>query len=1043
MPTIQWISEAGNLLNTPLPENITVQPITVQWATPLRAGWINGPTKFIQIITDGNLIFQPGWKITGYGIDNNTTIVDWDVENRTLEISKNTLSFPSLETDINVFGAVFGAVNISLISGKLPRGLRLENNQIVGTPTEVSTIIESRFVLRLSNSTEKFDRTFSLTVEGPDSPNWVTPEGLLPVGNNLSYFILDNSLVDFQLKTIDPDIPAGDTVSYYIPPDGGDLPPGLFLTPAGRVYGFTDPIFAIQYGSYSGVFDANLFDTLPYDISERPESGYDTFDFDTKTFDFSDDVRLPRRINRFYQFTVVATDGENETRRTFSIYVVTEDFLRADNTAMRAATGLFTADNTYNRKPLWITESYLGRRRANNYVTVFLDVYDPPSLTGTIDYRLLGVNPQNSGVVFGKTVPGSNEVTVDIDLKADGTHVKPVAGQKICLTSNNTFIRSYQINSVTPITSPNNRRYKLNIGGNGATAQAVVIGGLVAAIKVVNPGQGYLVAPIVKIIGGGGDGATAVARIKGGKVTSIVILTNGIGFTSTPQVEIGPIVETLYNRSAVTIGTASLLPPGMQVDAIAGEITGEVPYQPRITTNYEFTIRATSQSQTNDEFAFADKTFNIDIIGEIESGIVWDTDPVLENLSPNFPSSLSVKAQSLLYGGFVNYSLVSNNPDGTISKLPPGLSFLSTGEIIGKVRQYLQDNKPGLTNFPGIVWDNGTTSFDRKFKFTVRASDVFNFAQTERTFELTITDKDPKTYSNIWVKAFQKKSKRNMWYEFITNSAIFDPKKVYRFSDPEYGVQTELKMLMFAGIESVSATKFVQAMSRNHYRKKLKFGEIKSAVAKDPNTQETVYEVVYVEMVDDLEKNNKSISSVIQLPDKINSPMLISSSFTRIDSDIPLAGDRDNQRVFPNSIKNMRKRVKSVGQRERQYLPLWMRSIQPNTFVEPGFVKAVPLCYTKPGESIYIIANIKAKLNAENELERFDFKMLDFEVDRYLIDSVGGYIQDKYLVFPQRDIVNKLLNPAPEPTTPVSVVGGTFDNNDVDFSSAQITFDKG
>ena len=98
----------------------------------------------------------------------------------------------------------------------------------------------------------------------------------------------------------------------------------------------------------------------------------------------------------------------------------------------------------------------------------------------------------------------------------------------------------------------------------------------------------------------------------------------------------------------------------------------------------------------------------------------------------------------------------------------------------------------------------------------------------------------------------------------------------------------------------------------------------------------------------------------------------------------------------------MRKRIKTLGKREREFLPLWMRSIQPDTFVETGFVKAVPLCYAKPGQGDYILSNIKSRFNAENEADRFDFKQLDFEIDRYVIDAVGGYIQDKYLVFPQR-----------------------------------------
>jgi hypothetical protein len=90
----------------------------------------------------------------------------------------------------------------------------------------------------------------------------------------------------------------------------------------------------------------------------------------------------------------------------------------------------------------------------------------------------------------------------------------------------------------------------------------------------------------------------------------------------------------------------------------------------------------------------------------------------------------------------------------------------------------------------------------------------------------------------------------------------------------------------------------------------------------------------------------------------------------------------------------MRSRIKSIGERDREFLPLWMRSIQPNTFVEPGFVKSVVLCYLKPGYSEIVISRIKSK--------NFDFKSINFTIDRYLIDSLSGELTNKYLAFSQR-----------------------------------------
>jgi len=128
-----------------------------------------------------------------------------------------------------------GDYSIEIIAGSIPKGLRVENKSIVGTPLEVAKSTTSKFVVRAKDTNDIGDRTFSITVEGADEPTWATPEGLLPVGPNDTFFVLDNDKVDFQLQVLDPDIPAGDTIEYYIPFNGGSLPPGLSMSKTGRI----------------------------------------------------------------------------------------------------------------------------------------------------------------------------------------------------------------------------------------------------------------------------------------------------------------------------------------------------------------------------------------------------------------------------------------------------------------------------------------------------------------------------------------------------------------------------------------------------------------------------------------------------------------------------------------------------------------------------------------------------------------------------------------------------------------------------------------
>ena len=83
-----------------------------------------------------------------------------------------TFPLPLGETD---------GITVSVISGEIPPGLRIENYNFVGTPFEVGKTTEFEFVLRASNSEGISDRTFTITVRGADEPVWQTNEGPLPL----------------------------------------------------------------------------------------------------------------------------------------------------------------------------------------------------------------------------------------------------------------------------------------------------------------------------------------------------------------------------------------------------------------------------------------------------------------------------------------------------------------------------------------------------------------------------------------------------------------------------------------------------------------------------------------------------------------------------------------------------------------------------------------------------------------------------------------------------------------------------------------------
>ena len=792
---------------------------------------------------------------------------------------------------------------VAVIGGSLPAGLRLEGSNLVGTPFEVSRDTTSQFVLRATYNNLISDRTYNIIVQGADEPVWQTPEDLLPVGKGNAYFVLDNQLVDFQLQATDNDTATGQTLVYTIGSGDGTLPPGLSLSTSGRITGIVDPILALTQETGDGGFDTHGYGDAAFDFAVKSDNGYESFFYDSVTYDTSTPTRSPKKLNRYYEFTVTISDSDVTARRTFRIFVVGDDFLRADNTIMQVGTGTFTADGTFIRTPIWLTPSNLGYKRANNYITLFLDVIDSNLLTGVLSFQLLSTNDD---------------------------------------------------------------------------------------------------------------------------------------------------------------GSASVLPAGLSLDSTTGEIAGAVGYQPQVTKEFKFTVRAQRSIGATAESTFKDKTFTLILLGDVDSTVSWETDPNLGSISSNYISTLAVKAKTSVPNGVLLYTLDS----GT---LPPGLTLSLGGDIQGKIRPIGTTENLGLTTFDSgsMTFDNNVTTVDRKYRFTIAVQDQYAYSRITREFNLQISDPDDKVYSNLYFKPFITNSKKLVFDTFIGDPSIFLPDAIYRPDDKFFGLQSNMKMLMYAGLETKTASNYVAAVAKNHKRKKLILGDVKTAVAKTPGTNNIVYEVVYVEVIDPQDKkgmankikikNNKleinqartessydfydygtvgglssnarlsgaefipvgtsieivtrsgtilvtkgetltivtrsgeigvTVASGTPAPDRLRphkaNPLKVDTNALSVD------GANDNIRYITN-LTNMRANLAEVGATEGAFLPLWMRTAQAGSVAPPGFTPAIPLCYCKPGRSNEVLLRIKNR--------NFDFKQFNFDVDRYIIDSVTGNSNESYIVF--------------------------------------------
>lgn len=115
-----------------------------------------------------------------------------------------------------------------------------------------------------------------------------------------------------------------------------------------------------------------------------------------------------------------------------------------------------------------------------------------------------------------------------------------------------------------------------------------------------------------------------------------------------------------------------------------------------------------------------------------------------------------------------------------------------------------------------------------------------------------------------------------------------------------------------------------------------------------------------------------------------------------------------DQTVYPNSINNFRNMLESIKIQgttvkvDEFMMPKFMRTVQNNNGSSFGFILAVPLCYTKPNNG----ETIKKRIAASG----FDFKELDFTVDRLIVEDNLTSEGNKYLIFPKQSIQG--TNPA-------------------------------
>ena len=420
------------------------------------------------------------------------------------------------------------------------------------------------------------------------------------------------------------------------------------------------------------------------------------------------------------------------------------------------------------------------------------------------------------------------------------------------------------------------------------------------------------------------------------------------------------------------------LPAGVAIDINSGELYGQLARQSAVEVDYSFTVRANRVISTGVN-VFTDQNFTMKVIGEIDIGIAFTTPTVIGTLQAGIPSLLQIEAVTEESNRVLNYSVTSGS-------LPTGITLSSQGNLIGTID-------------PSDFADS-----TRAYTFTVTVSDQYQDAATSKEFTLNIDIPYTQTeYGNMSGHATSFID-QNIFYSIAQDPNINSVDNIYRPEDTNFGMKLKPDMLMMAGLEAQTLTAFQQQMEQNHAPKTLYFGDLKTAVAKEGTT--TKYEVVYIEIKDNMvNKDGVSVSSSINLRDAVTKPMLgprassMNTTTDYVDYEVTTDGGLSfstagskvryaNQlsadlgfieTVYPNAVANMRSRMKSLGHKEWDYLPTWMKTTQSGDLAPLGFVMAVPICYCKPGTSALVKKRIEDKA--------LKFKNIAFTIDRYVVST--------------------------------------------------------
>lgn len=426
----------------------------------------------------------------------------------------------------------------------------------------------------------------------------------------------------------------------------------------------------------------------------------------------------------------------------------------------------------------------------------------------------------------------------------------------------------------------------------------------------------------------------------------------------------------------------SELPLGLEGDQSTGWVTGTPIIADNSVSEFSFNVQVRKQSKPTVTSSLV--RFSFKVSNDITDIVTWLSPQDLGELLNGTVSISKVEAESDVD---LQYRIV----DG---ELPPNLVLLPSGEISGVTAFQPED----------FILEQDQVA---TFNFTVEAfSPNFSAIRSTKEFSLSVRILYTEPTETLYIKCTPSLEDRELLDTLLNDNSLIPEEYLYRPEDVNFGKASSIIYEHAFGIFASDLEEYVEAVTKNHYWRKITLGEIKTAIARDDDNN-IIYEVVYSTVVDNLvNPKGQSISKDIFWPrfiDLNKGPWYTSStdiytSYGEVDGEPTYYTSLTSgfaRILYPNSLKNMRDQVsQELGQEFNfKLLPKWMTSQQRDGSTL-GYTPAWVIAYTKPGFSETVKNNIvnnwKDFLGDPNRLNQ-----INFTIDRFTVDKSATYDYDK------------------------------------------------